>query len=244
VIVRNEEKVATAEPAPVRTMGPASEKLQALERPELLGERVYATLREHLRAGRILAGQPLAEGALADQLGVSRTPVREALTRLASEGLVVADGRSFTVPMLTDDDIEDIYALRHLLEPEALRLVAATRPDRKVLAPLRAALDDMAAAHETGDGAAFMEANYRYRDAWTDLVPNQRLVRAISLYADHVRYLRAFTLDTPSVRSVVLKGLRQLTAALAAGDGDAAAKAMRAHLGNAKHILLEMRERG
>jgi DNA-binding GntR family transcriptional regulator len=217
-----------------------NDKLQTLERPEPLSERVYSTLREHLRAGRIVAGQPLQEGALAAQLGVSRTPVREALARLASEGLVVADGRSFTFPSLSVGDIEDIYALRFLLEPEALRLVASGRPDRKALAPLRVALEDMAAAHEAGDGAAFMDANYRYRDAWTALVPNKRLVRAISLYADHVRYLRAFTLDTPAVRVIVLKGLKQLLAALAAGDEEAAAHVMRTHLSNAKRILLDI----
>ncbi len=218
------------------------DKLQVLERPEPLGDRVYATLREYLRAGRIPTGQPLQEAALAEQLGVSRTPVREALARLASDGLVVAEGRSFTVPALNVSDIEDIYALRFLLEPEALRLVAASRPERKALAPLRAAMEEMAAAHEAGDGAAFMDANYRYRDAWTALVPNKRLVRAIRLYADHVRYLRAFTLDNASVRAIVLKGLKQLTTALTAGDGAAAAKAMRAHLENARRILLEMTE--
>ncbi len=218
------------------------DKLQVLERPEPLGDRVYATLREYLRAGRIPTGQPLQEAALAEQLGVSRTPVREALARLASDGLVVAEGRSFTVPALNVSDIEDIYALRFLLEPEALRLVAASGPERKALAPLRAAMEEMAAAHEAGDGAAFMDANYRYRDAWTALVPNKRLVRAIRLYADHVRYLRAFTLDNASVRAIVLKGLKQLTTALNAGDGAAAAKAMRAHLENARRILLEMTE--
>ncbi len=195
-------------------------KLQALERPESLSDRVYATLREYLRAGRIAAGQPLQEAALAAQLGVSRTPVREALARLATDGLVVAEGRSFTLPELSVADIEDIYALRFLLEPEALRLAAASRPDRARLAPLRSALDEMAAAHDAGDGAAFMEANYRYRDAWTALVPNARLVRAIQLYADHVRYLRA-----------------------SAGDGEAAAQAMRAHLESAKRILLEITAR-
>jgi DNA-binding GntR family transcriptional regulator len=214
-------------------------KLEALERPEPLGDRVYATLREYLRAGRLATGQPLQEAALAAQLGVSRTPVREALARLASEGLVVAEGRSFTVPILTRADIEEIYALRFLLEPEALRLVAERKPERRQLAALRRALGDMAEAHEAGDGRAFMDANYRYRDAWTALVPNRRLVRAIGLYADHVRYLRAFTLDEAAVREVVLKGLRRLLAALAAGDGEAAAKAMRAHLENARRILVE-----
>jgi len=218
-------------------------KLETLERPEPLADRVYATLREYLRGGRIPTGQPLQEAVLAAQLGVSRTPVREALARLASDGLVVAEGRSFIVPALTERDIEDIYALRFLLEPEALRLVAAGKPDRKTLAPLRKALEDMIAAHDASDGAAFMDANYRYRDAWTAMVPNARLVRAIQIYADHVRYLRAFTLDDAAVRGVVLKGLKQLAAALAAGDGAAAAAAMRAHLDNARRILLEMRGR-
>src|SRR3989304_10487361 len=122
-------------------------KLQVLERHEPLGDRVYATLRGYLRAGRLMKGQVLQEAVLAAQLGVSRTPVREALARLASEGLVVAEGRSFTVPALEEGDIEDIYALRFLLEPEALRLVAASRPERKALAPLRAALDEMTAAN-------------------------------------------------------------------------------------------------
>ena len=54
-------------------------KLQALERHEPLGDRVYATLRDYLRAGRIATGRPLQEAALAAQLGVSRTPVRAPL---------------------------------------------------------------------------------------------------------------------------------------------------------------------
>lgn len=215
-------------------------KLEVLERPKPLADRVYATLRNYLRAGRIPTGQPLQEAALAAQLGVSRTPVREALARLASDGLVVAEGRSFTVPTLADQDIEDIYALRFLLEPEALRLVAAcARGDLQVLAPLRQALQDMACAHAADDGAGFMEANYRFRDAWTALVPNLRLVRAIELYADHVRYLRAFTLDDASVRTAVLRGLEHLTVALVAGQGAEAAQAMLAHLERAKRILLD-----
>jgi DNA-binding GntR family transcriptional regulator len=215
-------------------------KLDVLSRPEPLGDRVYATLREYLRTGRVPVGQPLAEAALAAQLGVSRTPVREALARLASDGLLVSDGRSFTVPALSDGDVEDIYALRFLLEPEALREIAAARPSRKTLAPLRRALEDMGEAHAAGDGAEFMEANYRYRTAWMTLIPNRRLSRAIELYADHVRYLRAFTLGDAAVRVVVLKGLRRLQAALGAGDGAAAAQAMTAHLREAKRILLEV----
>jgi DNA-binding GntR family transcriptional regulator len=220
-------------------MSPA---LQVLERAQPLGDRVYATLRDYLRAGRLATGHPLQEASLAAQLGVSRTPVREALARLASEGLVVAEGRSFTVPSLNDGDIEDIYALRFLLEPQALRLIAEAKPGRKALAPLRRTLEEMAAAHEDGDGAEFMEANYRFRAEWMALVPNRRLARAIELYADHVRYLRAFTLGDAEVRAAVLKGLKRLLAALEAGEGVGTAAAMLAHLGKAKTILLQRKE--
>lgn len=98
----------------------------------------------------------------------------------------------------------------------------------------------MAKAHAAGDIDAFMQANYRYRAAWLALVPNQRLLRAIELYANHVRYLRALTLGHATTRAVVLRGLEQLAAALFAGDAEAAAQAMRAHLSEAIRILHEV----
>jgi DNA-binding GntR family transcriptional regulator len=213
-------------------------KLEALERPESLGERVYATLREHLRSGRIARGVPLQEAALAAQLGVSRTPVREALARLASEGLVIADGRTFAGPDLTAGDVEEIYALRFLLEAEALRLVAGRAPDRAQLMPLRRALEDMVSAQEAADGAAFMDANSRFRSGWMDLIPNRRLAQAIGLYADHTRYLRVATLHDPAVRAGVIRRLKRLLAALAAANAATAAAAMLEHLEEAKRILL------
>jgi len=213
-------------------------KLQALERSESLGDRVYAALREHLRTGRIARGVPLQEAALAAQLGVSRTPVREALARLASEGLVITDGRTVAGPELSAADVEEIYALRFLLEPEALRLLGKQAPGRAQIAPLRKALEDMGTAQEAGDGAAFMEANSRFRGGWMDQLPNRRLAHAIGLYADHTRYLRVTTLHDAVVRAGVMKRLKRLLAALAAGNGEAAAGVMREHLEEARRILL------
>src|SRR4029079_11804150 len=90
--------------------------LLPVERAASLGDRVYELLREYLRSGEVRWGEALREATLAARLGVSRTPVREALARLASEGLAEAQGRSFTVPALTEDDLQDIYELRVLLE--------------------------------------------------------------------------------------------------------------------------------
>lgn len=213
--------------------------LKTLERPQSLADKVYATVRELVCSGSLPSGHPLQEVALATQLGVSRTPVREALARLASEGLLESDARSFVVPSLSESDVEDIYELRLLLEPEALRQVAVRLHDDEQVKPLHQALTAMEAADRADEAAAFMEANYRFRAGWMELVPNSRLLRAIELYADHVRYLRALTLGDAQARAVVLKGIRHLATALSARDGEAAAVAMRAHLLEAKRILRE-----
>ncbi len=213
--------------------------LKTLERPRSLGDRTYLALRDHLLSGRLSSGQSLQEAALAAQLGVSRTPVREALARLASEGLVEPAGRSFVLPALSRADIDDIYELRLILEPEAIRQAAPCLSGRGQLAPIRAQLAAMVTAHSAGDAPAFIEANYRYRAAWLAVVPNRRLLRAIELYADHVRYLRVLTLGDAATRAVVLKGLKRLAGEFAAGRADDAAAAMRDHLRAAKRILQE-----
>jgi DNA-binding GntR family transcriptional regulator len=212
--------------------------IKPLQRPLALGDQVYQTLRAHLRDGTIVSGQPLQEVQLAEKLGVSRTPVREALTRLASEGLLASDGRSFVVPALTLQDVDDIYEVRFLLEPAALSRVAELTTDPAVRAPIDEALAAAEAAYKAKDADAFREANIRFRNAWKDLVPNRRMVKAIEQYADHMMRIRALTLGDPKVRNIVLKGLRRIAEALAAGDREAAAAAMRDHLGDAKRCFI------
>ena len=86
-------------------------------------------------------------------------------------------------------------------------------------------------------GAAPIRAR-RSRNAWIALVPNRRLVRAIEQYADHMMRIRALTLGDQKVRTIVIKGLKRIAEALAAGNGDDAATAMRDHLGEAKRCFI------
>lgn len=213
--------------------------IKPVERAPGLVDQVYEALRAQLRGGELEVGQPLQELQLAERLGVSRTPVREAMARLASEGLLATERRSYTVPALTRRDIDDIYELRFLLEPAALRRIAPLTADRAARASIDAALADAASAHRDGDSAGFRDANVRYRAAWLGLVPNPRLVRTIELYADHMQHIRALTLGDAGVRAIVLRGLQRITAALAAGDGDAAAAALHAHLTEARRAFLQ-----
>jgi DNA-binding GntR family transcriptional regulator len=179
----------------------------------------------------------LQEVQLAEQLGVSRTPVREAMARLASEGLLAAHRRSFTVPALTRQDVDDIYEVRFLVEPAAVRRIAPITVDATRRSAIDAALAEARTAHAAGDRMAFGQAHAAHRAAWLALLPNLRLVRLIEQYADHMQHIRTLTLGDAKVRTIVLRGLERITAALAAGDGDAAAQAMHEHLLQAKRAF-------
>lgn len=217
--------------------------LKPVQRTASLGDRVYDLLREYLRSGQVRWGEPLREAHLAARLGVSRTPVRESLARLASEGLVETHGRSFTVPALTSEDLDDIYDLRVLLESEAVRQVAA-RPagDKQAAAGIRAvkrALEQCEAAHARGDGEGFIAANSLFRAAWLGMVRNPRLVRTVLLYADHVRALALLTLGDPQRQAIVLRGMRDILDAIAGHDEAAAIDAMRRYLAISRTAMLQ-----
>lgn len=212
--------------------------LQVVDRVPTLADQVYQSLRAHLRNSSVRGGQPIQEAQVAEQMGVSRTPVREALGRLANEGLLIQSRRSFVTPELTRKDVDDIYQIRFLVEPEAIRSVAARTADPLLRAPIEAAMAATVAADSSGDVKAFREANAMFRAAWLALVPNDRLVRIIDLHADHMQHVRALTLGTPEVRATVVRNLERVMAALRTGDGEVAAAAMLEHLAGAKRAYI------
>jgi DNA-binding GntR family transcriptional regulator len=213
--------------------------LPRVERAASLGERVYELLREYLRTGQVSWGESLREATLAARLGVSRTPVREALGRLASEGLVEAHGRSFTVPALTERDLQDIYELRLLLETEALRQAAERDDGEQGMHEVRQALQEADRTHARRDAEGFIAANRRFRAAWLSLARNPRLVRMVELYADHVRALQLLTLGDAQRQKAVLRGMKDILTALEARDPEEAAEAMRRYLGLSRSAMLQ-----
>jgi DNA-binding GntR family transcriptional regulator len=211
--------------------------LTPINRPAGLADQVYQTLREYLGSRVLRPGQPLQEATLALRLGVSRTPVREALARLLSEGLIAGDGRSFMVPILSDGDVDEIYQLRGILEPAALAWVAQSNFQPVALQELESAFAQAKAAHASGDVEAFREANARFHQAWQGQVINQRLLRAIELYAGHVRYLRVLTLGSEPARKATLSGMKKIHSALRRRDPASAERVMHEHLETARKFL-------
>ena len=213
--------------------------IKPLERPAGLADRVYNQLRDNIGSHQIRPGERLQEVGLAAQLGVSRTPVREALARLESEGMIVVEGRGFVVPELTDADIEEIYQLRFLLEPAAAKSAVGEVGSTADLASMSAAIDDAVAAEKTGDFRAFLEANSRFHNAWRALIPNRRMSKLLDQYVGHVRFLRVLTLGDASARKAALSGMKSIHAAFKKRDAQAAADVMTKHLEVSRHYLIE-----
>jgi len=109
-----------------------------------------------------MPGSTLSTRGLALELGVSQTPVREALSRLAAEGAVqIRSKRKIVVPPMTADRFRDLLRCRELLEPEAA-LAALPMIDRSSLRKLKIADDSIGRALKSGDVNAYMEGNYSF----------------------------------------------------------------------------------
>jgi DNA-binding GntR family transcriptional regulator len=195
-----------------------------LERAPPLAEQIYQRLRYQLRTGAFAPGERLVESSLAQQLLVSRSPVREALSRLAADGLLDSRGSGFQVVKPTPQDMAEIFEMRRLLEPPAARQVAGIA-DPALARELADSFEQARVAERAADFTAFAEANYRFRTAWVARVPSRRLRDTILRFDDQAGFVRRTTLVLPAARADALAILERHVRAFRSGDADAAAAA-------------------
>ena len=128
----------------------------------LLRAGVHDELRRRFVTGKVMPGTLLSTRRLAQELGVSQMPVREALSRLAAEGAVeIRSKRRIVVPAMTEGRFRDLLRCRELLEPEAAA-AAVEHIDAARLKQLRAVDDALGDALKTGDGEAYMVRNFEF----------------------------------------------------------------------------------
>lgn len=201
-------------------------------------DRAYAAIRAALLAGEHEPGARLMEEDLAEALGVSRTPVREALRRLAAEGLVeFVANRGAQVVAWSEQDLREIYGLRALLEGQAARM-AADRIDATGVARLRALVTAMDRAARAGDRVAVSEANAEFHRAVWDIAGNRRLAAMVAGLVQTPMVQRTFQRYRPADLRRSLGQHRELVDALEAADPAWAEAVMRSHILAARTVLL------
>ena len=140
-----------------------------------LRDTAYERLKDAIRHQELKPGQPLSETYLSEILGISRTPVREALQQLAQEGLLqVIPGRAVTVAAPSVQGVLNVIHVRSLLEPEVARLVAED-PTPEVIEALRGTLAKMQQAAEQADKTAWSRADTEWHEIMARACPNQLL---------------------------------------------------------------------
>ena len=202
------------------------------EVPLRASERAYLQLRGEILNGVLAPGAGLLEVEQADRIGVSRTPLREAVARLIADGLVVGRrGRGFEVTDISVDSISELYELRQALEVQAIRL-AALRRDPAMFVELREAF--VAAPDLLDQGDAGVHRYYalidQLEDAVDAAVENPFLVGALRAVRTHLARIRRLARRNPSrLRAAAAEHLLILDAIIA-GDPSLAAHATHIHL--------------
>jgi len=247
----------TSRPQPNRKFGPkagVARKLPADARSTpatttcgLRGSLVgsaYEAIRRRILDNVYPPGHQALEGDLADELGISRTPVREALIRLANEGLVeVVPRHGMRVLPVSPADMREIYVVLTALESAAAELLAKRRPADAELKPLVDATRDMARALKADDLDAWAAADERFHQGLVELAGNRSLQDAVSRLGDRVHRARMFTLR---LRPKPVNSTREHMAMLdriRSGDAAGAVDVNRAHRERATRELLAIFER-
>lgn len=205
----------------------------------------YTTLRSGILAGRYPPGERLGEIEVAAEIGMSRTPVREALRRLDSEGLVeVLPNRGARVRTWTVDDLEQTYELRAVLEGLGARR-AATRITADQLAELDRLAGEMVRCDPSlghrpaGDFDDLAALNGRFHAVIVTASGSSRLAATLAGLVQLPLVMKTYRRYTPSALARSHAHHRELVDALTAGDGVWAESVMRSHVLAARTVLLD-----
>jgi DNA-binding GntR family transcriptional regulator len=202
---------------------------EAFSRPPTAQEAVLAELRRLLVTGDLAPGTPVRQEALAERLGVSRVPLREALKVLEGEGQVVyLPRRGYVVAELSVDDLVEVYRMRELLEAEAIR-VAVPLLDETALGAIAAAAREVDQAGREGDVAGITASNRRFHFLLFDAAAMPRLSRTLRQLWDATDVYRAVYFAAAGNRTRIAHEHADLVAALRAGDAARAVEVQAAH---------------
>ncbi|MCF3964669.1 GntR family transcriptional regulator [Streptomyces fuscigenes] len=201
-------------------------------------EKAYAYLRDTVIADPAMLGRFVNEQAVADSIGVSRTPIREALLLLAAEDLVqLIPKKGAYVAPLSGREVSELMDLRSVLESHAARVVLAQ--DRAPVAEMRRLVEEQARVSGPGQAARFIELDHHFHMALVRTAGNSILTRTYEgLRARQVRCGITAVFRSSGRQDSVMKEHRAIADALEAGAADAVADAIQTHLDATRSALL------
>lgn len=208
--------------------------------PGTTAQHALEQLRRAIVARELRPGERLVQDELADSMGVSIAPVREALRVLEQEGQVTYQPRrGYFVTELHAQELQEIYELRELLEGRAARRALPSHGE-EALQRIESAAQECAAAAERGDVAGELEANRRFHFAVLEAPGQEHTMRVIRLLWDATEAYRAIYYNSPAERTAAVRAHDRILDAIRRGDADALVAQLDAHRGRALEVLKEI----
>ena len=206
-------------------------------------EKTYEQLKAEIFAGRFRPGERLAEEHLAEKLGVSRTPVREALHKLEQDGLIEPlESRGFCIPHDSREEMEELFHLRMVLEGYALSMICERIADEQIRS-LEEMVDESDEALQRGRLDEVFHWNPRLHDALHEMIADKR--RFHSLIVNMRKYVLRYRKDTLQYLDAgrrTIEGHRQLLSALKMREPDLCERVMRIHIRQSMADALETKK--
>lgn len=213
--------------------------LQVLRARKSLGEHVFDSLKQAIIRGNMSPGEWLVESHIADTLGISRTPVREAIHKLEREGLIERQPRGgFSVLGLTRDDVEETFGIRAVLEGYAARL-AAIKHHKKELAPLEQKIEEFEKFLAKKQQDELTRINTEFHDQLYALSKSPKLVHMINGLRDQIFRFRKMILKESKMAKVSNEDHKQMLEFIRKRDADGVEALVRGHIIRGQEMVLE-----
>lgn len=199
-----------------------------------LSDQAYQVIKEAIISLELEPGERLKESTLAEELGISKTPIREALTRLQHEGLVeTIRFKGASVAQIDDHDVEEIFEFRELLEGAAVKR-AAIAFSSEDLQKGEALLEEMRAAYKSGDMGCYAKASRDFHVLFIKKFGNQRMLSVLKTFDDQLERVRLTAIRTLGNIPLFIEDYAKILEALKAQNPGEAESALLAHLKRAK----------
>ena len=210
-----------------------------------LSDQAAAIIRERIFFLALKPGSRLVVDILAEELNVSRTPVREALRDLSSEGVVSYDGSQYKVRKYSQQDIAEVYEIRHALEVLAVQL-SAERINAAAIEELRRICAEVGEKIGAHDMDTLVALDIRFHEIVTESSGNSRLIKLLNRLRQQVQYIHRLVNHHPGLMQTAeletLKEHQAILLALEARDLDAAVRRMTEHLSKGEQRAMQTYE--
>ena len=203
-----------------------------------LRDVVFKTLRKGILTGELKPGERLMEIHLANRLGVSRTPIREAIRKLELEGLVtMVPRRGAEVANITEKNLKDVLEVRQALESLAIEL-ACERITEENKEELRQKLDQVETDVRTGDTGAIASADVAFHDAIVEFSGNMRLIQLVGNLGEQMYRYRFEYIKDVSKHSQIMSEHRIMFDSIMENDRAKAARIVKVHINNQEEAIM------